>query len=342
MGADRHGDQLGDAADGGVVIGIARPVALSLGGGLDSWVMLLEAVRRGERVDVVVFVDVGYNSEDSENEGDPGEWPGTYRHIREVVIPFCELHGIRFVWITGDMYPVRDARSLFAWMHARHQIPVAGYDRICTRIAKVERFEAWMDANYPGQEVEVWIGFEAGEESRVAKDPNAGEDRSPTWMRLRGGRKPKPADILHNSFRWARGMAFAMSTARRVNRFPLLEWGLCRCRAEVIARASGHPVPRKSACVKCPYASRGDVQYALVQLPRTSAKIADLEDRKPLTVKNGRKLTIWGYDSRTQTGTPMRAFAAKPYRAKIVPCKVCGAAQRATKSTQCGYLAEAA
>jgi hypothetical protein len=95
---------------------VGRPVVVSLGGGLDSWAMLLEGVRRGERIDTVVFIDVGA-------PGDPGEWPSTYRHIDEVVVPFCQKHGIEFVRIDHESYPVRDARSLFAWLEARKQIP---------------------------------------------------------------------------------------------------------------------------------------------------------------------------------------------------------------------------
>jgi hypothetical protein len=138
-----------------VVCGAARPLepgdprvrVLSLGGGLDSFAVLVRSIQLGEPPNVVVFVDVGH-------PGDPGEWPGTYRHVREVVAPLCARHGIRFVVIDSETYPVRDARSLFAWLQARRQIPVAGPARICTIVAKVERFEAWMDAQYPGQDVE--------------------------------------------------------------------------------------------------------------------------------------------------------------------------------------------
>ena len=286
---------------------------LSLGGGLDSWVMLIEGVRRGERIDVVAFIDVA----DPAHE-DPGEWPGTYDHVEQVVRPFCAAHGIELVVLDTTHYPVRDARSLFAWLEARHQIPVAGPTRICTRVAKVERFERWLDDRFPGCEVEVWIGFEAGEEDRVAKDPNAG-----TTSR----RSPRGVDPA----------VFARTTARRVNRFPLLEWGLCRCRAERIARDSGHPVPRKSACVFCPYGSRGDWQRFAVGAPAQFARTVRLEADKPLT-RRGKKLSIMGYDSRTQRGTPLPAYVARPYTRRPRPCSVCGAPERATKAAGCDHL----
>lgn len=279
---------------------------LSLGGGLDSFAMLLRAIELDINLDAVVFVDVGA-------PGDPGEWPGTYRHIEEVVRPICAARGIDLVIIDGERYPVRDARSLFAWLWARHQIPVAGPSRICTTVAKVERFERWLDDTYPGEDVEVWIGFEAGEEGRAAKDPNAGKPRRPAPHR-----------------------------ARRINRFPLIEWGLCRCRCVELVRASGHPVPRKSACVFCPYASRADWRTLAAEIPAQFEQVAELEERKPLTGR-GKKLSIMLYDSRKQQGTPLRKYVASPGKPrKPAPCAVCGAAMRATKATGCGYLPEAA
>lgn len=282
----------------------------SIGGGVDSFAMLVRAIELGIKIDAAVFCDVGDKA-----RRDPAEWPGTYRHLEEVVAPLCARHGIRFVWLDTDSYPVRDARSLFAWLYARKQIPVSGNNRVCTAIAKVERFEAWLNDNYPGQEVEVWIGFEAGEEDRAEKDPNAGKRR----------RKLKPTD------------------ARRVNRFPLIEWGLCRCRCVELIAAAGFPVPRKSACVFCPYATRKDFQNLAAEQPPVFAQVVDLEERKPLTKKNGRKLSIKLYNSKTQTGTPLPVYIAMKGRPQPPePCSVCGAAVKATKETACGYLQEAA
>jgi len=288
------------------------PRILSYGGGLDSFTMLVEAIRRGDQPDLVVFVDVGHESDSA--DGDPGEWPGTYRHIREVVQPLCVQHGIEFVCIDGDHYPVRDARSLFAWLEARHQIPVAGPNRICTRIAKVERFERWAADRFGvGAELEVWIGFEAGEEARAEKDPNAGGQ--------------------------------AATIIRRRNRFPLMEWGMCRCRCEAAVRAAGYPVPRKSACTFCPYATKGDWQTLARELPATFARVVKLEADKPPTAKDGVKLSIMGFRTvKRPDGTKdhraklLPMFVQGIYKPKTIPCGVCGAAQRATKATGCGYL----
>jgi hypothetical protein len=315
-----------------------RPKVLSLGGGLDSWAILLDAEIRGELPDIAAFVDVG-DPEDRLTH--PGEWDGTYRHVEEVVRPWCTARGIEFVEISARTgYMIRpdnqNARSLFGWLWQMGQIPVAGPNRICTRIAKVERFERWLDDRFPGREVETWIGFDAAEQSRVDNDPNAGKPRGPSY-----GRTPGKSDALGGlrlAWRWTKALAWAMTHAGRVNRFPLMERGLCRCRCEALARASGYPVPRKSACQPCPYGSRGDWKTLAAERPAVFAYAVELERRKPPTAKNGRKLSIMAYDSDTQTGTPLPVFVSRPYKAKVIPCPVCGAAQRATKASGCGYL----
>lgn len=314
-----------------------RPKVLSLGGGLDSWAMLLDAERRDELPDVVAFVDVGDADDPTAH---PGEWDGTYRHIAEVVRPWCEERKIEFVEISARTgYLIRPenqaSRSLFQWLWDMDQIPVAGPNRICTRIAKVERFERWLDTRYAGQEVEVWIGFDAGEIGRAENDPNAGKVRGPGY-----GRAPAKSSSLREvslAWRWTRALAWAMSHAGRVNRFPLMESGLCRCRCEALARASGYPVPRKSACQGCVYNTKGDWQRLAAERPHVFDKFVQLEAKKPLT-KKGRKLTISAYDSRTQTGIPLSVLVRRPYEPQIKPCLVCGATVRATKAAGCGYL----
>jgi hypothetical protein len=282
------------------------PRVISYGGGLDSFTMLLGAIERNIPIDACVFCDVA-----DPQHLDPGEWPGTYRHTEQVVKPICAEHGIPFVWLHTDRYPIRHSRSLFAYFEAKQRIP--GANRMCTVAAKIERFRTWLDEQYPGQEVEVWIGFDATETSRAANDPH--------------GKKSDGAPKAHRRTR-------IMHAVRR-NRFPLMEWEMCRCRCEAYGRASGHPVPRKSACCFCPHASKGDWQTLARELPATFERIADLEANVRVT-EAGYKLTIMEW--RNGRGTALRDFVAKPYKARKIPCSLCGAEQRATKATACGWL----
>lgn len=298
------------------------PVAtvLSYGGGLDSWVLLLLAVARGIRLDAVVMADVGA-------PGDLGEWPSTYRHVNEVVRPFCREHGIEFVLLDAQSYPVRqghrdEARSLWSWLWGRFttthrrgiQFPTSGPGRLCTKVAKAERVDRWLRDRYGDKPVELWIGFEANETKRAKKDANQGNSK------------------------------------QRRNRYPLIEWGLCRCRLEAITRASGYPVPRKSACLFCPYSSKADLRTLRRELPDAFAAICALEEAKPVTRKGkGFKLRLKGWDSRKARRLGPGKYRAPPL-AKWVdlpdcsrprpPCPVCGAPVPATKATGCGYLEE--
>lgn len=57
---------------------------LSFSGGKDSTFLFLELIRRGWRLDEVVFFDTGW------------EFPAMYKHI-ELIIEICEARGIKFV-----------------------------------------------------------------------------------------------------------------------------------------------------------------------------------------------------------------------------------------------------
>lgn len=256
---------------------VRRVRVLSYGGGLDSFAMLVDAIARGELPDLCVFADVG----DPERE-DPGEWPETYRHVREVAMPLAQAHGIEFVWLDSTMEPVRGQRSL--WAYYRHTTSMPGrQSRMCTSAAKVDRIRRYLKRRFPSDQLEVWIGFEAGEEERVERDPHA---KGQGW---------------------------------RVSRFPLVEQGICRCRAEALVRAAGHPVPPKSACVFCPFGTRGDFARLRAELPGTFARLEDLE--------RGAKLTRAGAAIRFSGGASMLdawTTGSRPYLPMVRTCRVCG------------------
>lgn len=269
---------------------------LSSGGGLDSFAMLLGALDRGERPDAVVFADVGSCGE----EGRDGEWPSTYRHLREVVIPLCARESIPFTWLGTDRYPIRGMESLLAYFEAKSIMPTR-MSRLCTSAAKVERIQAWMGAELPPGPKEVWIGFEANEADRAAKDPHA-------TKASRDGRR---------------------------NRFPLIEWGLCRCRCEALVRAKGYPVPRKSACMFCPFATRGDFQTLARELPDVFERVAAMEAGANRT-RSGKRITF-GYVKGDETDPSLPEWIAKPYRPRPKPCRVCGAPERVRKEAGCEF-----
>jgi hypothetical protein len=273
---------------------------LSYGGGLDSMAMLLLAIKNHDLPDVVVFADVS-NASPTKDPTDPGEWPSTYRHLREVVMPLCRKHGLRFVWLTTDKYPIRGSRSLFGYFKQTHSMPTR-QSRLCTSASKVERVRDFCRDEFPGRPIEMWIGFEAGEEERAKKDPHA--------LSKRG--------------------------SARTTRFPLIEARICRCRAEEMVRRAGFPVPRKSACVFCPFSSRGDFLTLKRELPRVFSEVEKLEAGGKLT-RSGKTLR-YGYEVGDDTDPKLREWVEKsPYKARVIICPVCGKV-RATKATGCDYL----
>lgn len=308
-----------------LLLHLANPVidVLSYGGGLDSWTMLHKAVIMGMKIDLVIFADVG----DHKDRSVPGEWPSTYRHIDEVAKPFCAEHGIEFVTLTSDYYPLIrkgiEYRSIFEYGTALNQF-FASQQHTCTVSGKIDRITRYLDERYPDRDVCVWIGFTAGEEKRAARDP-----RGPN------------AKIKHQP-----------GKARRRSRYPLVEWGFCRCREEAYCRGIGYPVPRKSACVFCPKASRKDFMTLKAELPETFELVAEYERNSKITGP-GKRLRFSGTDSpeavkadradvpvlndwiegRLPNGKQMR-----PFKYKRIPCHVCGAEQHATKATGCDYL----
>jgi hypothetical protein len=272
-----------------------------MGGGVDSVAMLLVQIAAGELPELVIFADVT-----DPEKIDPGEWPGTYSYLEEVVRPLCAAHGIEYEHLDTQRSPIRGMRSLYAYFRARRVMP-GRTSRLCTSAAKVERITDRLIERFPDRPVEVLIGFEAGEEARADRDPHA------AGVVGLGG--------------W------------RVNRFPLIERRLCRCRCVDLIVAAGLPVPRKSACVYCPFSSRGDFQTLERELPAQFALTAEMEE-DCRTTKRG-KILRYGYRHGDGTDPPLHLWIASPYRSAVVPCSVCGR-PRPSKSTGCDYFLPAA
>lgn len=289
-----------------VVPAVGRPTrVLSYGGGLDSFTMLVDGIDRGELPDVVVFADVT-----DPDHVDPGEWPQTYDHIQRVVMPLCAAHGIPFAWLSTDVLPIRGARSLYAYLRDMRLMP-SRQRRLCTIAAKVERVTDWLEGAMPGAEVEVWIGFEAGEEDRAARDPHAKGKPEKVRRHARAGRRVRPP-----------------TTIKRTSRFPLMERGLCRCRATALIEALGYEVPRGSACMFCPFGSRGDFQTCAREEPEAFAASVLLEANCRKT-KAGRTVRFSG----TEHDPPLAEWARQEwaFKRRAKPCAVCGAAVKAPK-----------
>lgn len=283
-----------------------RRKILSYGGGLDSFTLLVDGLQRGEPPDVCVFADVGSGSREAPVLD--GEWPGTYKHIVEVAAPLAEANGIPFVWLTGRDYPVRHGPSLWAYYESKRAIPIHGI-RSCTSMAKVERIRDWMWDEFGTEPLEVWIGFDAAEEARVRNDPHSNAE----MFESKKSRRLKPLN--------------------RVNRYPLMERGLCRCRSEILVREEGLPVPRKSACVFCPSASRGDFIRLANRMPDVFERVVRMEAAEVAKRISEGKPPIYLKNDR-----PLQESVRNPFKQRFMVCPVCGRGPRATKATDVDWL----
>lgn len=257
------------------------PRVLSYGGGVDSFCMLVSSVELGEKPDRIVFMDVGDPGDASGERTMPAEWPETYEHILEVAAPYARKHGIPFHWIISGMprgrllkamkdagviievYPIRPpkterakvqraSKSLFEYFLLQQTVPTKA-NRICTEVAKIERFDEWLGNAYPGQDVEVWIGFEKGEEYR--------QDRGKSYQVSPLG---------------------ARAVARHM-RFPLIEQDLDREDCIDLIQRSKLRVPHKSACVFCPFGKPEEWVDFFQRYPGIFQMVEDLWEGKPKT-----------------------------------------------------------
>jgi hypothetical protein len=251
--------------------------------------MLLLAIECGQLPDAIVFMDVGNPEahpvsvppEDSE----PAEWPETYDHILDVAAPLAKKHGIPFHWlIAGEpqgalkrrmkkagvipgLYLIRPgttgkgklktpALGLFDFFYRMDMVPSTD-KQICTQVAKIDRFNEWLGDNYPGEDVDVWIGFNVDEINR--------KERGKTFKleEVAGG-------------------------ARRDVKTPLHDAGLSKSDCVEIMKRKGFPVPVKSSCTFCPFGKAWEWLEFFGKYPGLFYKVSELWERRS-------KLTAAGY-----------------------------------------------
>ena len=137
-----------------------------------------------------------------------------------------------------------------------------------------------------------------------------------------------------------------------MNRFPLQEWELCRCRCVELVRAAGFPVPRKSACVFCPYGgAMTDWQRFARELPEKISPWSLNWRRASRPPRPGRSWRSWvpvlleGGEARGETtGLALHAKdaprlgAGEGAPAEQALCGMRGAEEKATKATGCDSL----
>lgn len=210
---------------------------VSYGGGTNSTAMLVGLHERGERPDAIVFADTG------------SEKPHTYEHLL-VVSEWCAAHGFPAVeTIRGQQPQMLKDGSLEAECIRLGALPskAHGYST-CSLKWKIEpqrkHYRALAEARALTLDgVTVLIGFDADEETRVARGKDA----------------YKAGDYRQE--------------------FPLFDWGWAReeC-VEAIDRA-GLTQPGKSACFFCPSTKKAELLVMRERYPDLLARALEMERR---------------------------------------------------------------
>ena len=132
------------------------PVIVNYGAGTNSTALLVEAVRRGLRVDAALFADTG------------GEWPETYSYLWSFA-GWLDRHEIPLIVVHAE----REGLPYSLEEHSLRldRMPSVSYGRkSCSLRFKAEVVEKWVRARFP-QTIRI-LGYDADEPGRAGKIPS--------------------------------------------------------------------------------------------------------------------------------------------------------------------------
>tara|TARA_R100000234_G_C4961653_1_gene162059 strand:- start:63 stop:875 length:813 start_codon:yes stop_codon:yes gene_type:complete len=212
-----------------------RPIVLSFGGGTNSTAMLLEWVKRGNKLDAVIFADTG------------SEMPHTYDYIKKYIIKYCEEKEIPYHRVaytagprvkgvkTGDWVEGQEI-SIYDYYSYNNKIP-AIQNRMCTDKFKRQPIHKVIKKYYP--DAMQLIGIDAGEPQRAKfiPDPDTG----------------KMISLYPDKI------------------YPLIDWNINRNKCVEIIKEHGWPSPEKSGCYFCPFQNKS----SWISLYNTYPKLFD-------------------------------------------------------------------
>lgn len=237
-------------------------IVVNYGMGTNSTALLVEAVKRGIVVDLIVSADTG------------DEFDRTYRYCEmfsEWLVKNGQPAVTRTKWIRkdGTFIPIS------ALCLSRNELPSKAYGLAgCTSKWKQQPVDKLVK-NHPqvlsawgrGELVERWIGYDAEEPERaermLMKDPQ------PT--RVRNGK----TETIRR-WRW---------------RCPLVEWDMGRDECLESIQSAGLPPPGKSACFHCPSTKKHEIDRMAKEDPGMLARALEIEDR---ALSSGQLRTVKG------------------------------------------------
>lgn len=226
-------------------------VSVHLGLGLDSTAILCAMHQLGVRPDYIIFSDTG------------SEWPETYKHRDEVMVPWLRSIGFPELVVTRRMESIKVKReeTLLDEIQRTRTLPSVAYGwHKCSLKFKAEAINGhmkklpWVRAEWAmGRRIVKVIGYNAKEPRRA----------KPTFPGREG--------------------------EQYVPYYPLFQWGLDRDDEAQIVRDSGLPVPKKSACWFCPHNTDEEWLRLRREHPELWEKCLDME-RESLAEDNPNRI----------------------------------------------------
>lgn len=261
-----------------------RPHILAYGAGTDSTAVLVECVRLGVRIDLVLFADTG------------AELPHTYEYL-DVIDAWLAAQGLPKVVRVHDIHKAPNNRSKnnpnkvprkkgdparieeAMWDNLTLPPPAFGKHSCSIRFKiepcdeYVETWQPAIDAWARGERCVKLIGFEAGEDHRVK--------RCSPWQ----------------------------ETEEYQLVFPLREWGMDREACKLAIHKAGLPQPGKSACFFCPNRKVEEIIEMAKRYPEYAKRALALE---AAVQKTGALGTTQGLNRNFSWASVLeKAFAAK-------------------------------
>lgn len=229
-------------------------IAISYGGGTNSTALVIEALHRGIRPDLIVFSDTG------------AEMPHTYQFLEEFSKWLSsrydiKIHRVRWLRIRGE----RAGRflSIDAECLEDGDLPSRAYGLSgCTFKYKQQPIDNFVkshplayDTFAKGERVERWLGY------------GAEEDRG--------------AGILESN-----QLSFFPKKSPWLWRAPLQEWNIDREECAANDGRAGLSQPGKSSCYMCPSMQPDEIRALAKNHPDLMAKALEIEDRAKPNLRN--------------------------------------------------------
>lgn len=205
---------------------------VSFGGGTNSTAVLINMVNKQIIPDEILFADTG------------GEHLYTYEFIKElnywlISKGFPEIKTLRYANKNGDELTLEQD-----CLNNNTIPPIAFGWKTCSQKFKINPIEKYIKKQYPNEKIQMWVGFDAGEQRRVKDNPNQNFE----------------------------------------NYFPLIEWGWNRNKCVEVILEAGLTLPGKSSCFFCPNMKKNeilklsdDLKERVINMEKNATKLAELK-----------------------------------------------------------------